>query len=140
MALTLDDLNDDVLYVLLQWLFTMANPADPAHARMTRTGLASVNKHFRSLALPKLFRSVKLRLSVDGEGQHETTAWEHSELRALVRYVHYWQSVKSREAKLKHKQYSGLDGGGSLRPSHEATHRLPPIRSGTGTLLASNYR
>lgn len=33
MALNLDDLNDDVLYILLQWIFAMAGLADPTRVK-----------------------------------------------------------------------------------------------------------
>ena len=67
-SLRLDELNDDVLHLILDWSLAVAENQrkdelqyegrreDPSLAR--RSNLSSVNRHFRWLGLPKLYQSV----------------------------------------------------------------------------------
>ena len=61
---TFDDLYDDVLYIIMQWLMAMIKAAGPyARDRVRRSmiSFSMINSRFRSLAASRLFGKVEYK-------------------------------------------------------------------------------
>lgn len=95
MALALNDLNDDVLFVLYEWLLAVAdeqyNYLDQVRYRATRIGLSCVKRRFRSLALSLIFRSIRFSgyygLDKNSVNRFLSVFGDNNVLQRKVRYV-----------------------------------------------------
>lgn len=59
MPLTLDRLDNDALHLIFQWILTISYVKHgPAYRGDARFNFSCVNKHFRSIAIPIIFRRI----------------------------------------------------------------------------------
>lgn len=59
-ASTLNDLNDDVLYEICSFVNVLTTDFDGSLGPVSLKNLSLVNKHFRELSTPILFRNVRM--------------------------------------------------------------------------------